>query len=159
MKYSFVSSCPQDTREFGIRLGRLLEPGHVVCLEGQLGAGKTLLTQGIALGMGINCSVTSPTYTLINQYPGTVPLFHFDAYRLEDEEELYNIGGEDLIYGQGVSVIEWASRVKGMLPDDCIWVSLSRLEESQSTRLIELTADEKYRTFIERVVSNENTGH
>jgi tRNA threonylcarbamoyladenosine biosynthesis protein TsaE len=158
MKYSFVSTCPRDTLEFGMRLGQLLEPGDVVCLEGELGAGKTVLTQGIAKGMDIDCYVTSPTYTLINEYSGTIPLYHFDLYRLEDEEELYHIGGEDLIYGQGVSVIEWASRAKNLMPRDCIRIGLARLAESESARFIELTAGEIYRTLVERVRRNENTG-
>ena len=159
MKYSFVSTGPGDTLEFGIRLGRFLQPGDIICLEGELGAGKTVLTQGIARGMGIDCYITSPTYTLINEYPGTVPLYHFDLYRLEDGDELYHIGGEDLLYGQGVSVIEWAPRAEDLLPEDCIRIRLVRLAESESARLIELTAGEKYRALVEGVGKSESTGY
>lgn len=159
MKYSFVSKGPEETLEFGIRLGRLLKPGDIICLEGELGAGKTMLTRGIARGLEIVDNVTSPTYTLINEYRGRVPLYHFDLYRLEDGEELFHIGGEDLLYGQGVSVIEWASRAEDMLPPACLWVRIATLVEEESSRLIELTAPEKYRVILERVGKGENTGH
>ncbi|HOO12303.1 MAG TPA: tRNA (adenosine(37)-N6)-threonylcarbamoyltransferase complex ATPase subunit type 1 TsaE [Bacillota bacterium] len=106
MRYSFVSKSPEDTLEFGVRLGKQLGPGDVVCLEGELGAGKTVLTVGIAKGLGIKTGVTSPTFTIINEYPGEIPLYHIDLYRLEDGDEFYYMGGEDLMYGQGVSVIE-----------------------------------------------------
>lgn len=158
MKYSFVSTGPEETLEFGRRLGQLLQPGDVVCLEGELGAGKTVLTQGIAKGMGMDCYVTSPTYTLINEYPGDVSLYHFDLYRLEDADELYHIGGEDLLYGEGVSVLEWASRAEGLLPEDCIRVRLQRLTESESARLIQLQATEKHRRVLEGVGKSESTG-
>jgi len=159
MKYSFVSKSPEDTLEFGIRLGKHLGPGDVVCLEGELGAGKTVLTGGIAEGLGIKTGVTSPTYTIINEYPGEIPLYHIDLYRLEDGDEFYDIGGEDLLYGQGVSVIEWASRAEGILPEDCLWIRLRRLDESEDFRLIELTVTEKHRDLLERVSKSENTGY
>ncbi|HOC09887.1 MAG TPA: tRNA (adenosine(37)-N6)-threonylcarbamoyltransferase complex ATPase subunit type 1 TsaE [Bacillota bacterium] len=159
MRYSFVSKSPEDTLEFGIRLGKNLGPGDVVCLEGELGAGKTVLTIGIAEGLGIKTGVTSPTFTIINEYPGEIPLYHIDLYRLEDGDEFYYMGGEDLMYGQGVSVIEWASRAEGILPEDCLWISIKRLDESEDFRLIELTVTEKRRDLLERVSKSENTGY
>jgi len=159
MKYSFVSRSPEDTLEFGSRLGRLLKPGDIVCLEGQLGAGKTVLTRGIARGLEIDSDVTSPTYTLINEYAGGVPLYHFDLYRLEDGEELFYIGGEDLLYGQGVSVIECASRAEDLLPSDCLWIRFVTLDETESSRLIELTVSEKHSDLLERVGKGEDTSY
>ncbi len=159
MKYSFVSKSPKDTLEFGIRLGRLLKPGDIVCLEGQLGAGKTVLTRGIARALGIEDNVSSPTYTLINEYAGSMPLYHFDLYRLEDGEELLYIGGEDLLYGQGISVIEWASRAEDLLPPDCLWIRLITLDETESSRLIELAVSGKHSDLLDRVRKGENTGY
>lgn len=159
MRYSFVSKSPEDTLEFGIRLGKNLGSGDVVCLEGELGAGKTVLTIGIAEGLGIKTGVTSPTFTIINEYPGEIPLYHIDLYRLEDGDEFYYMGGEDLMYGQGVSVIEWASRAEGILPEDCLWISIKRLDESEDFRLIELQVTEKHRDLLERVSKSENTGY
>lgn len=153
MQASFISKSHNETLKFGIELGKLLKPGDIVCLDGELGAGKTVLTKGIAKGLGIGKEVTSPTYTLINEYPGKVSLYHFDLYRLEDEDELFHIGGEELLYGQGVSVIEWASRAKDLLYRDCIWIRLGKPEGRESARLIELTVLEERRelfTLVER---------
>jgi tRNA threonylcarbamoyladenosine biosynthesis protein TsaE len=160
MKYVFVSPSPKDTLEFGIRLGRLLKSGDIVCLEGELGAGKTLLTRGIAKGMGIDYPVSSPTYTLINEYSGPVPLYHFDLYRLDDEDELYYIGGEELLFDAGVSVIEWAPRMKEFLPEERLWIKISRVQGEDSKRLIEVTAEgKKYGRVVEGVMKNEGTGN
>jgi tRNA threonylcarbamoyladenosine biosynthesis protein TsaE len=160
MRYVFVSSSPLNTERFGRLLGGLLRPGDVVCLEGELGAGKTLLTRGIALGMGIEHPVSSPTYTLINEYPGNIPLYHFDAYRLESADDLYDIGGDDLLYGQGVSVIEWASRVEDALPAERLWIRISISSGHASGRLIELTAvGDRYNSIVEGVISDEGIGY
>lgn len=149
MQISFVSNGPEDTYGFGAQLGPLLRPGDVVCLEGELGTGKTVLAKGIAEGLGINDDITSPTYTLINEYYGDIALYHFDLYRLEDGEELFYIGGEALLYGQGVSVIEWASRARELLPRDCIWIYLSMLEHNESSRCIRIVATEKHYGVLE----------
>jgi tRNA threonylcarbamoyladenosine biosynthesis protein TsaE len=160
MRYVFVSSSPEDTENFGRALGELLMPGDVICLEGELGAGKTLLTRGIAAGMGIDHPVYSPTFTLINEYPGDIPMYHFDAYRLEGAEDLYDIGGDDLLYGHGVSVIEWASRVEDALPADRLWVRISPVSGSVSKRLIELIAEgDRYNSIVEGVMRGEDTGN
>lgn len=159
MKYTYVSFSSEDTLELGIRMGKLLLPGDVVCLGGTLGAGKTLLTKGIALGMGIKHPVTSPTYTLINQYPGKVPLYHFDVYRLEDSDELYQIGGEELLYDDGVSVIEWASRVDDILPEERLWIEISSSPEESNKRFIEITAvGDRYNRILKGVEEHEDTG-
>ncbi len=160
MKYVYASYSPADTLELGILLGRLLQPGDIVCLDGELGAGKTALVRGIAMGMEIEHSVTSPTYTLIHQYPGKIPLYHFDVYRLENGGGLYDIGGEELLYDGGVSVIEWASRVKDILPDERLWVDISLCPGEDSKRLIEITATgERYMSILEGIRKHEDTGH
>ncbi len=149
MQFSFVSKGPEETYEFGKNLGRLLSPGDIVCLEGELGTGKTILTKGIAAGLGIKGNVTSPTYTLINEYSGdSVSLYHFDLYRLEDGEELFYIGGEDILYGQGVSVIEWASRAKDLLPEDCIWIYFGLSENNAYLRHIKIMVTEHHKEIL-----------
>lgn len=160
MKYTFLSLSSEETLELGKRLGKMLNPGDIVCLEGELGAGKTLLTKGIAAGMGIERPITSPTFTLINQYPGKVPLYHFDVYRLEGSEELYEVGGEELLYGDGVSVIEWASRVEDILPRERLWIRISHVPGREFQRLIEITAvGERYQKVLKGVKGDENTGN
>jgi len=108
----------------GEKLGRLLKPGAVVALYGELGAGKTAFTRGIAAGLDIGMSVSSPTFTIVNEYPGDVPLFHFDMYRLESESELFDIGWDDYLERGGVCVVEWSEKVPGAFPPNTIVVKI-----------------------------------
>lgn len=104
------SASPDATRALGKRLGRLLQPGDVVLLSGGLGAGKTALAQGIARGLGIADPVSSPTFTILKEYAGRIPMYHFDLYRIEDPGELETLGFGDYFYGDGAVVVEWAER-------------------------------------------------
>lgn len=104
------SESAAHTHRLGTRLGALLLPGDVVLLEGTLGAGKTALTQGIGSGLGISETINSPTFTLLKEYAGRLPLYHFDLYRIEDPEELFALGFEDYFSGEGICVVEWADR-------------------------------------------------
>jgi tRNA threonylcarbamoyladenosine biosynthesis protein TsaE len=104
------SASAKQTYRIGALLGGLLRPGDVVLLEGPLGAGKTALTQGIGAGLGVRETINSPTFTLLKEYTGRLPLFHFDLYRIEDPEELFALGFEDYFGGNGVCVVEWAER-------------------------------------------------
>ncbi len=108
----------EGTFNTGKKLGKLLKQGDVVAFFGELGAGKTVFAQGIARGLGIEEYVTSPTFTIINQYRGTLPLYHFDVYRLEDPREILELGYEEYFYGEGITVIEWAEKIKDYLPPD-----------------------------------------
>ncbi|MDA8096776.1 MAG: tRNA (adenosine(37)-N6)-threonylcarbamoyltransferase complex ATPase subunit type 1 TsaE [Desulforudis sp.] len=114
--FELTSNAPEDTREIGRDLGRLLQPGDIICLYGQLGAGKTALAQGVALGLGIEGPVTSPTFILINEYQGRLPLYHFDAYRLKGAADFALLGYEEYFYDEGVALVEWADRVTEVLP-------------------------------------------
>ena len=104
------SESAADTQRLGALLGALVQPGDVVLLEGTLGAGKTALTQGIGAGLGVRGAINSPTFTLLKEYQGRLPLYHFDLYRIEDPEELFTLGFEDYFGGDGVAVVEWADR-------------------------------------------------
>jgi tRNA threonylcarbamoyladenosine biosynthesis protein TsaE len=118
------SGSPEETRALGERLGKLLIPGDLLALSGELGAGKTVLVQGIARGMGISAVITSPTYLLIREYPGPLPLYHLDAYRLEGPGELEELGYEEYFFGPGVAVIEWAKRVESLLPPEHLKIDI-----------------------------------
>ena len=102
----------EETEEFGIKLGKSLKSGDIVCLNGDLGAGKTTLTKSIGLGLDVKEYITSPTFTLINQYRGRLPVYHFDVYRLENVDELYDLGFDEYFYGNGVCIVEWAEKSK-----------------------------------------------
>lgn len=118
---------PEETEAVGERLAKKLQPGAVIAFTGDLGAGKTALTRGLARGLGVLDRVTSPTYTLVNEYDtGRLPLFHFDLYRLEQAEEVYDIGWEDYLTRGGVCAVEWSEKIAPLLPEDVIRVELRR---------------------------------
>jgi tRNA threonylcarbamoyladenosine biosynthesis protein TsaE len=104
------SASVEQTRRLGKALGALLAPGDVALLEGELGAGKTALTQGIGAGLGVRTVINSPTFTILKEYTGRLPLYHFDLYRIETPDEVYTLGFEDYFSGEGVCVVEWAER-------------------------------------------------
>ena len=138
----FVSHSVSDTEAFGERLARRLRPGDVVAYTGSLGMGKTALTRGLARGLGCKGRVTSPTFTIVNEYEGGVPLFHFDMYRLGSSEELYDIGWDDYLSRGGVCAVEWSERVADALPEDAVTVDITR-GETDDTRIITVTGVEE----------------
>lgn len=114
----------EETNEFGVKLGQLLKTGDILCLNGDLGAGKTTLTKSIGIGLGVQEYITSPTFALINQYNGRIPVYHFDVYRLENVNEIYDLGFDDYFYGKGVCIIEWADKIETMIPKDRIVIDI-----------------------------------
>jgi tRNA threonylcarbamoyladenosine biosynthesis protein TsaE len=132
MKRIFETLNQNQTEKLGEALGKLLKAGDFLALTGDLGAGKTAFTRGIARGLGIHEDITSPTFTIINQYEGPVPLAHMDAYRLKTPEELENAGFYDYME-DFVVVLEWADRVEELLPGDVLWIYFTVLDENRRT--------------------------
>ncbi|HCL03723.1 MAG TPA: tRNA (adenosine(37)-N6)-threonylcarbamoyltransferase complex ATPase subunit type 1 TsaE [Lachnoclostridium phytofermentans] len=136
MKYeSFTEG---DTYRLGKRMGENAQKGQVYCLSGDLGVGKTVFTKGFATGLGITEPISSPTFTIVQEYEqGELPLYHFDVYRIEDIEEMEEIGYEDYFYGNGVCLIEWAVRIKELLPKDYIQITIEKdLDKGFDYRII-----------------------
>lgn len=135
----YQSDCPSQTEQLGAVLSALLPPGSVVAFTGDLGAGKTAFVRGMAAGLGVPGRVTSPTFTIVNEYEGgRLPLFHFDLYRLSSAGELFDIGWEDYLARGGICAVEWSERIAGAIEPDAIRVDIRRgAEECQ--RLITLT--------------------
>lgn len=133
MEISFISCSDQETLLYGRALGELVQPGSVIGLFGDLGAGKTCFIKGLAYGLSRipEAEVTSPTFTILQEYEGPVPLYHFDAYRLSGIDDLEAIGFEDYINSQGVSVIEWADRIADALPDECLRIAIDYISEAR----------------------------
>lgn len=134
---------PGDTYALGRRLGENAKPGDVVCLNGDLGVGKTVFTQGFAAGLGVKEPVNSPTFTIVQQYDdGRLPLYHFDVYRIGDVGEMDEVGYEDCFYGEGVTLIEWSGLIEEILPEHVTTVTIEKdLEKGFDYRKI--TVEEK----------------
>ena len=131
-----------ETQALGKKLAESLRPGDVIAYFGDLGAGKTAFTRGIAEGLGVSEQVTSPTYTIVNEYlSGRLPLFHFDMYRLGSSDELFDIGWEDYLARGGVCAVEWSEQVSGALPEDAVWVDIAR-GDNENDRIITITGGE-----------------
>ncbi len=117
----------EETFRLGERLARSAQPGWVVALNGDLGAGKTVFTKGMAAGLGIRETVSSPTFTIVQVYDGgRLPFYHFDVYRIGDIEEMEEIGYEDYFYGDGVCLVEWAGLIRELLPEHTVWVTIAK---------------------------------
>jgi tRNA threonylcarbamoyladenosine biosynthesis protein TsaE len=148
--FDIITHSARQTLAVGRRLGQLLGPGDVVCLQGELGSGKTCLTQGIGAGMEIEGTVRSPTFVLINEHEsaaGSARLFHIDLYRISEAHEALAIGLDDYVYDDGVTVIEWAERAAEVLPDHCLWVHLTYLDDTK--RSLHFRAEgEHYRRIL-----------
>ncbi len=121
----------QETSDFARVLAKLALPGDVICLSGDLGAGKTALTQQIAKGLGVpeSCYVTSPTFSILQEYPGNIPLYHMDFYRLSDETEVEDLGFEEYFYMSGLTVIEWSERAGSLIPDSRLLLKITIQED------------------------------
>lgn len=133
----FITKTPEETELLGERLGKTLSGGEVIAYRGDLGAGKTAFTRGLARGLGISMRVTSPTYTVVNEYSGgRLPLFHFDMYRLGSSDELFDIGWEDYLARGGVCAVEWSENVDDAM-DGAIFVSIERLDDETREITIE----------------------
>ncbi len=138
---------PEDTQSVGASIGACARPGDVVLLCGELGAGKTCLTQGIARGLGVDSYVRSPTFVLVTIHQGRLPLYHIDIYRLDQVAEVLDLGLEEYLAGDGVSVIEWADKAPEAFPDDCLRVTLD-VQPNDSRRLSLEPNGDRYLTLI-----------
>ncbi len=139
-----------DTKEIGYKLGNLLTPESTICLVGDLGAGKTTITQSIAKALEVEDYITSPTFTIVNEYEGKMPLYHFDVYRIGSSDEMYDIGYEDYINGQGVCIIEWSNLIEDILPDEYLKIELSYKDMSREMTLTPV--GKKYEEIVEELI-------
>ena len=135
MHLSFFTNSPEETVSLGKKIGSCLRGGEIFAMQGTLAAGKTTITKGIAEGLGVKDVITSPTFCLISEYEGRLPLFHMDVYRLDGGEDFLNLGVEDMLYGKGVCLIEWSEKVMDELPDSTIILKLEPLENSTKRKI------------------------
>ena len=121
----------EETEKFGLFLGENLRPGDVVCLNGDLGAGKTTLTKSIAKGLGIDDYVTSPTFTIVNEYYGKIDLYHIDTYRLDDMVDVDYLGFDEYFYSDGVTIVEWAEKIRDSLPEEYMEINIKSHDDKR----------------------------
>ncbi len=152
----FQTKSSSETIRFGKQIGRLLNCGDVVALMGELGAGKTQFIKGLAQGAGVGRSayVSSPSFTLINEYKGEMPFYHIDLYRLEEEKEAEELGLEDYFHGEGITAVEWADRIPSLLPGELLRVHIHYT--GKQTRSLEIVAKGKrYLNLVNQIQSSE----
>lgn len=134
------------------KLGRLVHSGDVLCMTGDLGAGKTTFTQSFAKGVDVKDYVTSPTFTLIHEYDGRIPLYHFDVYRINHISEMEDLGYEEYFYGNGVCVIEWASLIEDILPKDRLWIEI-KVTGVESRQICFTGTNEHYEGIVKELLA------
>jgi tRNA threonylcarbamoyladenosine biosynthesis protein TsaE len=128
-KYIYLSKSSNDTTELALKIGMLLDKGSVITLEGDLGAGKTTFTKGLAKGLHIERNVNSPTFTIIKEYKGRLPLYHMDVYRVESSDE--DLGFDEYFYGDGVTVVEWAHLIEEQLPENRLEIVIKNINDNE----------------------------
>ena len=145
-----------ETLKLGEIIGKSLNPGSIIALVGDLGAGKTVLVKGLAKGLGVEEEPNSPTFVIMNAYLGRMPLYHFDLYRLSDEDELLGIGYDEYFFGTGVSAVEWADRVSSIFPDHTIKIEIkipeSDGEDSVTQRIVNIEGNKKWVSSFKNTV-------
>ncbi len=134
---TFTTNSAEETIELGKKIGSLLQKGDIIAMQGTLAAGKTTITKGIAQALEVKDTITSPTFCLISEYEGKMPLYHMDVYRLDGAEDFANLGTEDMLYGEGVSIIEWSEKIMEELPKKTITLKLEPHEDGSRTITIE----------------------
>ncbi len=149
MQIHTETQTPAETGALGARLATFFLPGDIINLSGDLGTGKTKFVQGLAAGLGVKEHITSPTYAIIKEYRGTLPLYHFDVYRLESVSELANLGYEDYFFGEGVTVVEWGDKYKDVFPDAALTIELTRLDTTDTRDLSFIFSDIRWQAVIE----------
>lgn len=129
----FIVKNVEELNSLGVQLGKMCNANDIICLIGDLGTGKTHLTKGIATGLEIEDHITSPTFTIVNEYNGRLKLYHFDVYRVNDPDEIVAIGFDEYIFGDGVSVIEWANYIEDLIPVESLTINIEKLPDMGET--------------------------
>ncbi|CEN97361.1 MAG: tRNA (adenosine(37)-N6)-threonylcarbamoyltransferase complex ATPase subunit type 1 TsaE [Paeniclostridium sp.] len=139
----------EQTKDIGYKLGKMVTPKSVICLIGDLGAGKTTMTQSLAKALEVDDYITSPTFTIVNEYEGRIPLYHFDVYRIGSSDEMYDIGFDEYIDGDGVCIIEWANLIEDILPNEYLYIEMNYKETGRE--MILTPKGEKYEEIVKEL--------
>ena len=149
----YIVTTVDETYKIGELIGSLVNSGDIICLIGDLGTGKTHLTKGIAKGLDIKDNITSPTFTIVNEYTGRLKLYHFDVYRVNDPDEIEAIGFDEYIFSDGVSVIEWANYIEEIIPPNKLTITIEKLPElGDNYRKITMEYSDKRYDYVKEII-------
>src|SRR3712207_5904806 len=149
---NFIVDSVDKTVDIGLQIGKLVNKGDIICLIGDLGTGKTHITKGIAKGLEIHDHITSPTFNIVNEYKGRLKLYHFDVYRVNDPDEIEAIGFDEYIFGDGVSIVEWANYIEELIPNEYLKVEIKKLPELGDTfRKINITYNGNRYNYVKEI--------
>lgn len=155
MNLTIISKSPEETKKLGREVGKLAKPGDLLAFYGELGAGKTCFIQGISQGLEVKDYVTSPSFTIVNEYQGKIPIYHFDLFRLDHAEDILELGYEEYFYGEGLTVIEWAEKIEHFLPQEHLKIDIKFKDYSQR-KISFIPQGDRYNHFLEELNRIEN---
>ncbi len=155
MNLNIITESPDETKKLGEKLSKLVKPGDLFAFYGELGAGKTCLIQGISQGLGVQDYVTSPSFTIINEYKGKIPVYHFDLFRLNSSEEFLDLGYEEYFYGEGLTVIEWAEKIEIFLPNNHLKINI-KFSNYYKRTISFFPQGDRFEIFLKELIKIEN---
>lgn len=155
MNFTIITKSPEETKKLGKEISKLVKPGDLLAFYGELGAGKTCFIQGISEGLEVKDYVTSPSFTIINEYQGKIPIYHFDVFRVSNIEEIIELGYEEYFYGEGLTVIEWAEKIENLLPKDHLKIEI-KFKTSYERKISFIPQGNKFNIFWEDLIRIEN---
>jgi len=155
MNLTIISKSPEETKKIGREVGKLAKPGDLLTFYGELGAGKTCFIQGISQGLEVKDYVTSPSFTIVNEYQGKIPIYHFDLFRLDHAEDILELGYEEYFYGEGLTVIEWAEKIEHCLPKEHLKIDI-RFTDYYQRKISFIPQGDRFNHFLEELNRIEN---
>ena len=155
MNFIISTKNPEETKKLGKEVGKLARPGDLLAFYGELGAGKTCFIQGISRELEVQDYVTSPSFTIINEYHGKIPIYHFDLFRLNNAEEILELGYEEYFYGEGLTVIEWAEKIEQLLPKEYLKIDIKFKDRYERT-ISFIPQGDRFNKFLKELIGIEN---
>ena len=155
MNLTIIAKSPEETKKIGKEIGKLVRPGDLLAFYGELGAGKTCFIQGISQQLEVKDYVTSPSFTIINEYQGKIPIYHFDLFRLNSAEEILELGYEEYFYGEGLTVIEWAEKIEQLLPREHLKIDI-KFKDRYERIITFISQEDRFKKFLKELSRIEN---
>jgi tRNA threonylcarbamoyladenosine biosynthesis protein TsaE len=155
MNLTIITNSPEETKKIGKEIGKLARPGDLLAFYGELGAGKTCFIQGISQQLEVKDYVTSPSFTIINEYQGKIPIYHFDLFRLNSAEEILELGYEEYFYGEGLTVIEWAEKIEQLLPREHLKIDI-KFKDRYERIITFISQEDRFKKFLKELSRIEN---